>query len=76
VLQLLGVPEGTQFIVGHNPLWNDGNKTGVWIDVIGIKGHHIIYSGSGSRAPYFTTEGGTLVVKLAVELQEEMYNYG
>ncbi len=76
VLELLEVPDGTQFIVGHNPLWNDGNKTGVWIDVIGIKGHHIIYSGSGSRAPYFTTEGGKLVAKMAVELQEEAYNYG
>jgi hypothetical protein len=76
VLDLLDVPKGTQFIVGHNPLWNDGNKTGIWMNVIGIQGHHIIYSGSGSRAPYFTTEGGKLVVKLAVEHQEEVYNYG
>lgn len=76
VLDLLDVPAETQFIVGHNPLWNDGNKTGVWLDVIGIKGHHIIYSGSGSRAPYFTTEGEKLIVRMAVEVEEEVYKYG
>lgn len=76
VLQLLDMPVDTQFIVGHNPLWNDGNRTGVWMNVIGIKGHHIIYSGSGSRAPYFTTENGKLVVKMAIELVAEGYWYG
>jgi len=76
VLDLLNMPNDTQFIVGHNPLWNDGNKTGIWMNVIGIQGHHIIYSGSGSRAPYFTTVDGRLVVKLAVEIVPEVYNYG
>ncbi|PKL09781.1 MAG: metallophosphoesterase [Spirochaetae bacterium HGW-Spirochaetae-7] len=76
VLDLLDMPADTQFIVGHNPLWNDGNKTGIWMNVIGIQGHHIIYSGSGSRAPYFTTSGGKLVVKLAVDIVPEVYNYG
>lgn len=76
VLELLDMPKDTQFIVGHNPLWNDGNKTGIWMNVIGIQGHHIIYSGSGSRAPYFTTADGKLTVKLAVEIVPEVYNYG
>lgn len=75
VLDLLGVPKDTQFIVGHNPLWNDGGKTGVWMNVIGMTGHHILYSGSGSRAPYFTRENGTLVVKMAIEFREEVYSY-
>ncbi len=76
VLDQLGLPPETHFIVGHNPLWNDGNTTGVWLDVIGIKNHHIIYSGSGSRAPYFTLADGKLVVKMAVEPKPEAYYYG
>jgi len=76
VLAQLGMPADAQFIVGHNPLWNDGNKTGIWMNVIGINGHHIIYSGSGSRAPYFTREHGKLIVKLAVENRPEVYTYG
>lgn len=76
VLNILGLPEDTPFIVGHNPLWNDGNTTGVWLNVIGIKNHHILYSGSGSRAPYFTIEGGELVLKLALSKKPEVYYYG
>jgi hypothetical protein len=57
VLELLDLPQDTHFIVGHNPLWNDGNTTGVWQNVIGIKNHHILYSGSGSRAPISRGEG-------------------
>lgn len=76
VLELLELPPETHFIVGHNPLWNDGNNVGVWMDVIGIKGHHIIYSGSGSRAPYFTLVDGALVLKTAVEPKTETYKYG
>lgn len=76
VLAQLGLPEDTHFIVGHNPLWSDGNRTGVWLNVIGMKNHHIIYSGSGSRAPYFTIEGGQLVVKIAIKEEPEVYYYG
>lgn len=72
----LGLPADTHFIVGHNPLWGDGGRTGVWPDVIGIKHHHIIYSGSGSRAPYFTLENGHLVVRLSVDPEPEVYYYG
>jgi len=76
VLDLLGLPPDTHFIVGHNPLWNDGNKTGVWMNVIGIKNHHILYSGYGSKAPYFTIENGELVCKQAMPQQVEVYYYG
>ncbi|HSV55757.1 MAG TPA: hypothetical protein VLH39_01440, partial [Magnetospirillaceae bacterium] len=64
------------FIVGHNPLWSDGGRTGVWMDVIGIRNHHILYSGSGSRAPYFTLEEGYLVVRFAAQDKPEVYAYG
>lgn len=76
VLELLDLPPFTHFIVGHNPLWNDGNTTGVWQDVIGIKNHHILYSGSGSRAPYFTTVKGELVLRMATAQKAEVYTYG
>jgi hypothetical protein len=76
VLELMNLPPDTHFIVGHNPLWSDGNTTGVWMNVIGIKNHHILYSGSGSRAPYFTLDAGKLVLKFAVNIEPEVYNYG
>jgi hypothetical protein len=76
VLDFLDLPPDTHFIVGHNPLWNDGNKIGVWMNVIGIKNHHILYSGYGSKAPYFTIEKGELVCKQAMAQQVEAYYYG
>jgi hypothetical protein len=76
VLDLMNLPPDTHFIVGHNPLWSDGNKTGVWMNVIGIKNHHILYSGSGSRAPYFTLNAGKLDLKFAAKVEPEVYNYG
>jgi len=76
VLRQLDLPEDTPFIVGHNPIWNDGNQTGVWMNVIGIKNHHILYSGYGSKAPYFTVEKGELIVKFAMPKQAEVYYFG
>ncbi|HOV62396.1 MAG TPA: metallophosphoesterase [Spirochaetia bacterium] len=73
---LLGLSPDTHFIVGHNPLWNDGGTTGVWMDVIGMKNHHIIYSGTGSRSPYFTFENGSLITKFAIPKAAEVYYYG
>lgn len=75
-LEMLNLPQDMPFIVGHNPLWNDGNTTGLWLDVIGFKNHHIIYSGSGSRAPYFTIEDNRLVHYFAIEKEPEVYYYG
>jgi len=74
VLNLLGLPEDTHFIVGHNPIWSDGNKVGIWKDVIGIKNHHILQSGYGSQAPFITFDGKTMIVKTAaVAKPEEKY---
>lgn len=75
-LELLNLPQDLPFIVGHNPLWNDGNKTGLWLNVIGFKNHHIIYSGSGSRAPYFTIQNDQLVYYFAIDKEPEVYYYG
>jgi hypothetical protein len=71
----LGLPKDTAFIVGHNPLWNTGGTTGVWSDVLGIKNHHILYSGSGSQAPYLVKENGELSLYLAFVPKKEVYNY-
>jgi hypothetical protein len=75
-LEILNQPPETHFIVGHNPLWGDGNTIGFWKDVVGIKNHHIIYSGSGSQAPYLTFEEGQLVVKTGIPKKPEVYYYG
>ncbi|MGA2546587.1 MAG: metallophosphoesterase [Rectinemataceae bacterium] len=76
MLDFLDMPPDTHFIVGHNPLWNDGGKTGVWLDVIGIKNHHIIYSGAGSRAPYFTFIDGEMKVELTMPKEAEVLYFG
>ncbi len=75
-IEKLGLAPGTHFIVGHNPLWNDGGTSGFWQDVIGIKNHHILYSGSGSRAPYLTVEEGALKVEYSKQKEAEVYYYG
>lgn len=75
-LDLLDMPEFTHFIVGHNPIWNDGNKIGVWENVIGIRNHHILYSGYRSAAPYITFIGDTMYVKTAAIAVPEVYYYG
>lgn len=75
-LELLDMPGDTQFIVGHNPIWSDGNKVGVWLNVIGIQNHHILYSGYGSAAPYITFIDGKMTVKTAAIEKPEVYYYG
>jgi hypothetical protein len=70
-LQKLELPENTHFVVGHNPLWNTGNDTGVWMDVLGVRNHHILYSGSNTRAPYMVFEKGGLVLKYAKAPEQE-----
>lgn len=75
-LDLLDMPKDTQFIVGHNPIWTDGNNTGVWLNVIGIQNHHILYSGYRSAAPYITFIGEKMLVKTAAITIAEAYNYG
>jgi predicted phosphodiesterase len=75
-LDMLDMPKDTEFIVGHNPIWTDGNKIGVWLHVIGIRNHHILYSGYGSAAPYITFIEGTMIVKTAEIKKPEVYYYG
>lgn len=70
-LKKLSLPDDTHFIVGHNPLWNSGETSGVWMNVIGIKNHHIIYSNLQTRAPYLTFENGELIKKFAIKPKQE-----
>jgi len=75
-LDILDLPSDTHFIVGHNPIWSDGNKTGLWQNVLGIKNHHILYSGYGSVAPYITFISAEMKVKIAAVDKPEVYYYG
>jgi hypothetical protein len=75
MLECLYLPEFTHFIVGHNII-NDGSKTGCWMNVIGVRNHHIIYSGTSSQAPYLTFQGKEIVLKLAQVKSAEVYYYG
>jgi predicted phosphodiesterase len=67
----LQVPEGTHFIVGHNPLWNTGNTSGVWLNVLGIANHHILYSGARTRAPYMIFRNGEMQIENAISAGAE-----
>lgn len=75
-LNILNLPPDTHFIVGHNPIWSDGNKIGFWQNILGIKNHHILYSGYGSAAPYITFINGEMKVKTAAVEKPEVYYYG
>lgn len=70
-LEKLELPEDTHFIVGHNPLWNTGNDTGVWMDALGIKNHHILYSGCNTRVPYILFHKNKLLLSFAIAPQKE-----
>lgn len=72
----LEMPPDSTFLVGHNPLWNDGGRTGFWKDVIGIKNHHILYSGAGSLAPYAVAERGAFSVEFSKPKEQEAFYYG
>lgn len=74
-LEKLKLPPNTPFIVGHNPMWHTGNKTGVWKDILGIKNHYILYTNIATRAPYLTMEGGELVTKFALEPKKVEVSY-
>ncbi|HUX39701.1 MAG TPA: metallophosphoesterase [Rectinemataceae bacterium] len=63
-LDNFGFREGGLFIVGHNPLWSQGDGSGLWKDV-GMKGHHILYSGGLGLAPWLSLENGCLISGLA-----------
>lgn len=67
MLKKLELPENTHFIVGHNPMWNTGELSGVWMNVLGIRNHHIIYSNLQTNAPYLTYNGGEIIKKFAIK---------
>ncbi len=62
----MGLPEMTPFIVGHNPMWGTGDRTGIWKDIIGIKNHYIIYSNIGTKGPYLLISNGEIKSKFAI----------
>lgn len=75
-LAKLDLSNDTYFLVGHNPLWGTGEKTGVWLDVLGIKKHHIIYSGHGTLAPYFLIQNRQLETRFTTPKPKEERYYG
>lgn len=60
------LPEMTPFIVGHNPMWGTGDRSGIWRDIIGIKNHYIIYSNIGTKGPYLLIVNGEIHSKFAI----------
>lgn len=75
MLRKMKLDEMTPFIVGHNPMWQTGNKTGIWRDIIGIKGHYILYCNIGTDGPYLLIHQGEITSKFAVtkKTQETWY---
>lgn len=57
----LELPKKTDFVVGHYVLSEDET---IWRNVMGIKGHHIIYSAELSRVGVFTRVGGIIVPQI------------
>jgi len=62
----MGLDELTPFIVGHNPMWGTGDRTGIWKDIIGIKNHYIIYTNIGTKGPYLLINNGIIESKFAI----------
>jgi predicted phosphodiesterase len=73
MLKQLGLSEDSFFIVGHNPMWNTGERSGIWRDIIGIKNHIIIISNLETRGPYLIIENGTVTEHYAIPKQMERY---
>lgn len=67
----LDLPEDSYFIVGHNPMWNTGNRTGIWKNVTGINNHYIIVSNIQTQAPYLTILNGKIDEKFATAIKAE-----
>lgn len=65
-IEKLGLSKDTYYIVGHNPLWQTGNKTGIWSDVTGIKNHIILISNRQTNGPYLLIENGKVTEKFAI----------
>jgi predicted phosphodiesterase len=72
-LEKLNLSLDTHFIVGHNPMWSYGDANGVWLNVLGIKKHHIIYTNLQTLAPYLVIENNEVLARFAKEPKEEVY---
>ncbi|MCK4542453.1 MAG: metallophosphoesterase [Spirochaetales bacterium] len=73
MLRTLKLPENLPFIVGHNPMWHTGDRTGIWRDIIGIKNHFIIYSNIATRGPYLKISKGGCEEKFAFPNKVERF---
>jgi len=73
MLEKLHLPPDTPFIVGHNPMWQTGNLTGIWRDIIGIKNHIIIYTNLQTKAPYLLIKDGEITEKYAQPKEVERF---
>jgi predicted phosphodiesterase len=62
----MNLPELAPFIVGHNPMWTTGDRTGIWKDIIGIKNHYIIYTNIGTKGPYLLLSNSEVIPKFAI----------
>lgn len=74
MLSKLNLPEDSYFIVGHNPLWKNGNTTGIWQDVTGIKKHIIIITNRQTHGPYLYIADGNVTEKFAKAKVLEKYH--
>jgi predicted phosphodiesterase len=75
MLEKLKLTEDTYFIVGHNPLWQTGNTTGIWQNVTGIKNHRIIISNRQTNGPYLFISEGKVKDKFAIEKKGSSYGW-
>ncbi|MEA3291231.1 MAG: metallophosphoesterase [Pseudomonadota bacterium] len=57
----LGIDSDTPFLVGHYPYANDGT---LWLEVGGIKNHHIVYSAKPDQIGLFTRIDGVMVPRV------------
>lgn len=75
-LEKLGLPLDSFYIVGHNPLWQTGNKTGIWSNVTGISNHIILISNRQTNGPYLFIENGKVYEKFAISKENTWSYYG
>jgi len=73
MLEKLHLPTDTPFIVGHNPMWHTGNRTGIWCDIIGIKNHIIVYANLQTKAPYLLIKDGDITEMYAKPKESERF---
>lgn len=76
MLSRIGLPENAHFIVGHNPMWHTGIRTGVWKDVCGIKNHTILYTNLATEGTYLVLNDGLMEEKYGARREATTTYYG